>query len=85
MCAIPPAARPTLIRPMDTGSLTCAHIWVRAVHTKYLNYIPSCSGCCDPERSSVRVWTLYNHASAVLTQRGAVSGCENYTVTLQLL
>ena len=31
---IPPAVRPTLLRQMDMGSLTCAHIWVRAVqHT----------------------------------------------------
>ena len=31
---IPPAVRPTLLRQMDMGSLTCAHIRVRAVHTK---------------------------------------------------
>ena len=32
--SIPPAVRPTLLRQMDMGSLTCAQIWVRAVHTK---------------------------------------------------
>ena len=32
--SIPPAARTILLRQMDMGSLTCAHIWVRAVHTK---------------------------------------------------
>ena len=31
---IPPAVRPTLLRQMDMGSLTCAQTWVRAVHTK---------------------------------------------------
>ena len=32
---IPPTVRITLFRQMDTGSLTCAQIWVRAVlHTK---------------------------------------------------
>ena len=32
--SIPPAVRPTLLRQMDMGSLTCTQIWVRAVHTK---------------------------------------------------
>ena len=32
--SIPPAVRPTLLRHMDMGPLTCAQIWVRAVHTK---------------------------------------------------
>ena len=32
--SIPPDARHTLLRQMDMGSLTCAQIWVRAVHTK---------------------------------------------------
>ena len=31
---IPPTARTTPLRQMYLGSLTCAHIWVRAVHTK---------------------------------------------------
>ena len=31
---IPPTVRSVLLRQMDTGSLTCAHIWVSAVHTK---------------------------------------------------
>ena len=31
---IPPAARPTLLRQMETGSLTCAQICVRVEHTK---------------------------------------------------
>ena len=31
---IPSAVRPTLLRQMDIGSLTCAQIRVRAVHTK---------------------------------------------------
>ena len=31
--SIPPAARPTLLRQMDMGSLTCVHIWVRVVYT----------------------------------------------------
>ena len=31
---IPPAVRPTLLRQMDMGSLTCAQNWVLAVHTK---------------------------------------------------
>ena len=31
---IPPAVMPTLLRQMDMGSLTCAQIWVRAVHAK---------------------------------------------------
>ena len=30
---VQPAVRPTLLRQMDMGSLTYAHIWVRAVHT----------------------------------------------------
>ena len=30
----PLAVRPTLLRQMDTGSSTCAQIWVHAVHTK---------------------------------------------------
>ena len=29
---IPSAVRPALLRQMDMGSLTCAQIWVRAVH-----------------------------------------------------
>ena len=29
--SIPPAVRPTLLRQMDRGSLTCAQIWVRAI------------------------------------------------------
>ena len=33
--SIPPAVRPFLLRQMDMVSLTCAHIWVRAVHTKW--------------------------------------------------
>ena len=39
MCAvfscfhIPSAVRPTLLRQIGMGSLTCAQIWVRAVHT----------------------------------------------------
>ena len=33
--SIPPAARPTLLRRMDMGSLTCAQIWVRAVNAKW--------------------------------------------------
>ena len=32
--SIPPAVRPTVIRQMDMGSLTCAHMWVRAVYTR---------------------------------------------------
>ena len=32
--SIPPAVRPALLRQMDIGSLTCAQIWVRSVHTK---------------------------------------------------
>ena len=32
--SISSAVRLTLLRPVDMGSLTCAHIWVRAVHTK---------------------------------------------------
>ena len=33
--SIPPAVRPTPLRRMDMGSsLTCAQIWVRAVHTE---------------------------------------------------
>ena len=32
--SVPPAVRPTLSRQMDIGSLTCAQIWARAVHTK---------------------------------------------------
>ena len=32
--SIPPAVRPTLLQQMDMGSLTCAHILVRAIHTK---------------------------------------------------
>ena len=28
----PPAVRPTLVRQLDMGSLTCAQIWVLAVH-----------------------------------------------------
>ena len=28
-----PAARRTLLREMDIGSLTCVHIWMHAVHT----------------------------------------------------
>ena len=31
---IRPVMRPTLLWQMDMGSLTCARIWVRAVHTK---------------------------------------------------
>ena len=31
---VPPAVRPALLRHTDTGSLTCAQIWVLAVHTK---------------------------------------------------
>ena len=31
---IPPAVRPTLLQHMDLGSLTCARIWVRAIHAK---------------------------------------------------
>ena len=30
---IPPAVRPSLERQMDMGSLKCAQIWVRAIHT----------------------------------------------------
>ena len=30
---IPPAVRCTLSQQVDMGSLTCAHIWVRAVYT----------------------------------------------------
>ena len=30
----PPAVSPALLRHVDMGSLTCAHVWVRAVHTK---------------------------------------------------
>ena len=32
--SIPPAVRLTLLRQMDMGSLTCAQIWVLAVHAK---------------------------------------------------
>ena len=32
--SVPPAVRPTLLRQMDMGSLTCEQIWVRPVHTK---------------------------------------------------
>ena len=32
--SIPPTVRPTLLQRIDMGSLTCAQIWVRAVHTK---------------------------------------------------
>ena len=31
---IPPALRPTLLRQMDVGSFTCAHIWLRVVCTR---------------------------------------------------
>ena len=31
---IPLIVRPTLLRQIDTGSLTCVHIWMSAVHTK---------------------------------------------------
>ena len=31
---IPPAVRPNLLRKTCVRSLTCAHIWVRAAHTK---------------------------------------------------
>ena len=31
---IPPAVTPSLLRQMDTGSLTCVQTWVCAVHTK---------------------------------------------------
>ena len=31
--AVQPAVRPTLLRQMGMGSLTCAQIWVRGVHT----------------------------------------------------
>ena len=31
----PPAEGPTLLRQMNMGSLTCAYIWVRVVHTKW--------------------------------------------------
>ena len=31
---IPPAVRPTLLRQIDMEYLTCAQIWVRAVHSK---------------------------------------------------
>ena len=34
--SIPPAVRPTLLRQMDMGSLTCAQICLRAVHMKGL-------------------------------------------------
>ena len=31
--SIPPTVKPTLLRQIDIESLTCAQIWVRAVHT----------------------------------------------------
>ena len=31
--SIPTAVRPTLLQQMDIGCLTCAHIWVLAIHT----------------------------------------------------
>ena len=31
---IQPAVRPTLLQQMDIGSLTCAQIWVPAIHSK---------------------------------------------------
>ena len=31
---IPPAVRPALLRQMDMGSLTCAQIWMHAIHMK---------------------------------------------------
>ena len=31
---IPPAVRPTLLRQMGMGSLTCAQFWARAVRMK---------------------------------------------------
>ena len=33
--SIPPAVRPSLLRQMDVGSVTCAQIRVRAVHTMW--------------------------------------------------
>ena len=32
--SIPPGVRPTLLRQMDMGSLTCVQMWVLAEHRK---------------------------------------------------
>ena len=37
--SVPQAVRPTLLRQMNMGSLTCAQMCVRAVHTKGVPFI----------------------------------------------
>ena len=41
--SIPPAVRPTLLRQMDMRSLTCAQIWVHAVHMKGVRHKQVCT------------------------------------------
>ena len=60
-----PTVRLTLLRRMDMGSLTCAQIWVRAIHTALLSFF----------------FCVFPLSSATVFLRYHTSGCEAYSFT----
>ena len=71
---IPLAVRPTLLQQMDTGSLTRAQIWVRAVRTKGVRHKQVCTRFESVEQNIISLFVCLLKAYSPANRTGSPEG-----------